>query len=302
MVSEKPTLFFLVGPTASGKTEYAVSWARRYGAEILSCDSLAVYKGMDIGTAKPSPRQREEIPHWGLDLVHPEDSFSVYRYQCYAHRVVKEILERGNRVLVVGGSGFYLKSFFAPVADDIPETAFDEVRRWAQRETASILLHRLMDLNNGKLPPGFDASNPRRIQNALARCWATRLSLEQLQTRMASIPFPLEGYEKKLFRIHLPLEILKIRLRFRIDAMFHRGWLEEVHALVERDPEFEHRVPAQSVGYREIVRFLKISHPTPDDEARLREEIFTRSVHLIKKQNTWFRTQIPGTRFAEGYL
>jgi tRNA dimethylallyltransferase len=110
MFSERPTLFFLVGPTASGKTEYAVSWARRYGAEILSCDSLAVYKGMDIGTAKPSPRQREEIPHWGLDLVHPEDSFSVYRYQCYAHRVVKEILERGNRVLVVGGSGLDRKS------------------------------------------------------------------------------------------------------------------------------------------------------------------------------------------------
>jgi tRNA dimethylallyltransferase len=257
---------------------------------------------MDIGTAKPSPRQRKEIPHWGLDLVHPEDSFSVCRYQRYAHRVVKKILERGNRVLVVGGSGFYLKSFLAPVADDIPETAFDEVRRWAQKETTATLLHRLMDLNGGTLPPEFDASNPRRVQNALARCWATGLSLDQLRARTASTSFPFEDYEKKIFRIHLPLEILKIRLRFRIDAMFRKGWREEIHALVERDPEFEHRPPAQSVGYREIVRFLKIPHPTPADKARLREEIFIRSVHLIKKQNTWFRTQIPKVRLLEGYL
>src|SRR4051812_7023300 len=115
----KPILQVLTGPTAVGKTEWALRWAERHDAEIVSCDSLLFYRGMDLGTAKPTPAERARVPHHLIDICGVTERMDVTHYVAQAQRAVTEILGRRRRVLVTGGSGFYLRAFFAPVADEV---------------------------------------------------------------------------------------------------------------------------------------------------------------------------------------
>src|SRR6185295_6125696 len=112
----KPILHVLTGPTAVGKTEWALRWAEKNGAEIVSCDSLLFYRGMDLGTAKPTAAERARVPHHLIDICEPTAAMNVSHYVTLARRAVEDIAGRGRALLVTGGSGFYLKSFFAPVA------------------------------------------------------------------------------------------------------------------------------------------------------------------------------------------
>ena len=112
-------LHVLTGPTAVGKTEWALAWAQRYGGEIVSCDPLLCYRGMDIGTAKPTAADRARVPHHLIDILDITERMDVAGYVTKAHAACEDILGRGRPVLVTGGSGFYLKAFFAPVADDV---------------------------------------------------------------------------------------------------------------------------------------------------------------------------------------
>ena len=118
-VQMKPVLHVLTGPTAVGKTEWALRWAEEQGAEIVSCDSLLFYRGMDIGTAKPTAVEQARAPHHLIDMCAVTERIDVTHYVAKARAAVDAIAGRGRAVLVTGGSGFYLKSFFAPVADDI---------------------------------------------------------------------------------------------------------------------------------------------------------------------------------------
>jgi len=119
MVEDSKTLYFIAGVTASGKTEISLDWAEKNNAEIISCDSVALYKGMDIGTAKPSLSDQRRVRHHGLDIVSPDQVFDVSKYSDYARKVVRNILKKKSNILVVGGSGFYLRSFFSAVVDEV---------------------------------------------------------------------------------------------------------------------------------------------------------------------------------------
>ena len=118
----KPSVHVLTGCTAVGKTEWALRWAEAHGAEIVSCDSLLFYRGMDIGTAKPTVAERARVPHRLVDICEVTERMDVTRYVALARASLAEIAARGREALVVGGSGFYLKAFFAPVADDVAVT------------------------------------------------------------------------------------------------------------------------------------------------------------------------------------
>jgi len=137
----KGVLHILTGPTAVGKSAIALAWARRHGAEILSCDALQVYRGMDIGTAKPTSAECAEVPHHGIDVCAPDAPFSVKAFAHYALETVREVFSRGKPLLVTGGSGFYLKAFYASVADDVavPPEILAQVRAWEAQGGAGLL-------------------------------------------------------------------------------------------------------------------------------------------------------------------
>jgi tRNA dimethylallyltransferase len=271
-----------------GKTEYALSYAESKQAEIVSCDASLVYRGMDIGTAKPSPEELSRVPHHLIDVQDVDQSYDIVAYQAAAEAAIAEIDARGSAVVVTGGSGFYLKSFLAPVTDSVVVSA--EVRGEVAAIDAagglSAMLERLGALN----PDGFgvlDALNPRRVMRALERCLASGRTLLELQAEFASRPEPYPEHEKYLILLERDPESLRERVAQRVDLMLAAGLIEEVRALLDKGIE-SNPSAASAIGYRET-----LSHINGDlNTAELQLAIIQNTMHLVKKQRTWFRSQI----------
>jgi len=290
MPNEK-TLHVLTGPTAVGKTERALRWAGENDAEIVSCDSLLFYRGMDIGTAKPSRDELARVPHHLIDVCDCDEQMDITRYIALARAVVEDIAARGKRVLVVGGSGFYLKSFFAPVADDVvvaPELRA-EIAAQLARDGLPALVAELRVLNPGPQGLGaLDTSNPRRVTRALERCRASGRTLAALAADFAQRPSAFADWRVQLTVLDRPREELEKRIAQRTDAMLAAGLVDEVVRLraagFERNPS-----AAGAIGYRETLAMLD-GRLACDN---LAAEIAKNTRTLVKKQRTWFRTQLP---------
>jgi tRNA dimethylallyltransferase len=281
-------LHIITGPTAVGKTEYALAYAEAHNAEIVSCDASLVYRGMDIGTAKPSAEELARVPHHLID-VHPVDRpYDIVAYVRDAEAVVADIFARGKSVVVTGGSGFYLKSFFSPVIDIV--VVSDAVRQEVAELYAEKGLEGLLADLRRRSPEGLgnlDPLNPRRVLRALERCIASGQSLLDLQAEFAARPEPYGDCEKKLILLERDTENLKQRIALRAEQMVKARLINEVESLIElglrKNPS-----AASAIGYRETLAFL-------DHEIELRElvpAIVQNTIHLVKKQRTWFRTQI----------
>lgn len=284
----KPVLHVLTGPTAVGKTEWALRWAEREGAEIVSCDSLLFYRGMDIGTAKPTAAERARVPHHLIDLCAVDERMDVTAYLARARLAVAEIERRGRAVLVTGGSGFYLKSFLAPVADaiEVPE----ETRAAVAAMMPDAALARLRELNPAGLGT-LDTANPRRVVRALERCLASGRELRELAAEFARQPAPFAEHRIEVCELERPSAELAARIERRVAAMLSAGLVDEVRRLrsegLERNPS-----AARAIGYREVLACLDGRLP----EAALAGEIAKNTRALVKKQRTWFRTQLPPHR------
>jgi len=284
----KPLLHVLTGPTAVGKTEWALRWAEAHDAEIVSCDSLLFYRGMDLGTAKPTAAERARVPHHLVDICDLADRMDVTHYVALARRAVEEIGGRGRPVLVTGGSGFYLKAFFAPVADEVavPAAVRAEVAAWSSGEA----LARLRALNPGGLGT-LDPANPRRVVRALERCLASGRTLLALAADFSRQPAPFAAWSVELTRLDRAAADLERRIEARVAAMLRDGLVEEVRRLrtagLEKNPS-----AARAIGYREVLARLDGRLP----EAELAAEIAKNTRGLVKKQRTWFRTQLPAHR------
>jgi tRNA dimethylallyltransferase len=282
-------LFIITGPTAVGKTSLALEWAEANGAEILSCDSLLVYQGMNVGTAKPTSEELLRVPHHGIDLVPAREPYNVARYVGYAAEVVADIMARGKRVLVCGGSGFYLKSFFEAVVDavEIPQEVQDHVDAlWA----AEGLLGVVKALR--KASPGdcdsIDLCNSRRVLPALKRCLATGLSITALRQRLKDTPFPFSGYRRHCLLLQRDHESLKTRIAARIQLMLDGGLLDEVRLLLDLGL-LENPSAREAIGYRECIAVLQGTL----EASALASEINRNTLHLVSKQRKWFNTQLP---------
>lgn len=286
-------LFFLFGPTAVGKSAAALEWACRHGAEILYCDAFCVYRGMDVGTAKPDAAERSRVPHHGLDLVEAWESFSVADYVAEARRVVEACFRRNVPLLVSGGSGFYLKSFFSPVLDrtPVPEAVRDLICSISREGGPEAVLKELERLNPDGVS-GLDVRNPRRVQSALERCMASGKSLALLQREYREMPEPFPGVKNHLCLLMREREDLDRRIAARVRRMLACGLVDEVRRLrasgFERNPS-----AASAIGYREVLEALDAGCV---DEAELAEAISLHTRQLVKKQCSFFRNQLPSAK------
>ncbi len=282
-------LHVLTGCTAVGKTELALRWAEANGAEIVSCDSLLFYRGMDIGTAKPTAAERARVPHHLIDLCEITGQMDVTHYVTKTRSVVEDLFVRGKTVLVTGGSGFYLKSFFAPVADavEVPAVLREEGRTRLEREGLVPLLAELRGLNPGGLG-SLDAQNPRRVLRALERCRASGRTLAELQADFAAQPAPFADCEVRLCELAREKDDLEKRIELRVAGMLESGLVEEVRGLLAAGLR-QNPSAANAIGYRETIEHIE-GRLTAGELAGLMAKN-TRA--LVKKQRTWFKTQLP---------
>jgi tRNA dimethylallyltransferase len=285
-------LHLLTGPTAVGKTALALDWAEARDAEILSCDASLFYRGMDIGTAKPSAVERARVPHHLIDVCGVRERMDVAKYVGLARAAAEAVVARGRRVLVTGGSGFYLKAFFGPVADEVvaPPELRAEIEEKLAREGLGTLLAELRLLNPGGLGE-LDVHNPRRVTRALERCRASGRTLAELGSAFAARPGPFADWEVRAVVLERQSGDLRERIERRVGAMLREGLIEEVRRLRAEGIE-ENPSAASAIGYRETLAMLRGELP----EAELAPQIALNTWKLVRKQRTWFRTQLPPDR------
>lgn len=283
------TLHIITGATAVGKTNYALEYCQALNGEIISCDASLFYRGMDIGTAKPSKEELAKVPHHCIDMNPVNQSFDITQFDILARKTVEDILSRGKSVVITGGSGFYLKSFFEPVVDTIEVS--DAIR--AESETLFVeqglsgLLERLKAINPEGLG-NLDTLNPRRVQRALERCLASGKSLPVLQKEFSERPKPYASFKKHFILLERDAEELKDRIARRAKCMLESGLLDEVKGLLKNGIE-DNPNAANAIGYRESIAFLK----GEIEESELLPLIIKNTNGLVKKQKTWFRSQLP---------
>ncbi|MDR0742307.1 MAG: tRNA (adenosine(37)-N6)-dimethylallyltransferase MiaA [Puniceicoccales bacterium] len=282
-------LYIITGCTAVGKTDYAINFAIENNAEIVSCDSSLVYKHMDIGTAKPKPIDMKGIEHHCMDLVEPSEKFDVSMFIEAAQKAIDSIVSSRKNVVVVGGSGFYLKSFYRPVIDGIkiPRNVNDLVNSIYAKSGLDGLVPMLISANDG-ICPSIDTKNPRRVMSALKRCLACGRTFDDVQSNFTSLDSPFRQYQKYTILLERDREDLKLRIWERTKKMLRMGLVDEVKFLLSNYEQLSDSAK-NAIGYRETINWLK-SNTTEDV---LIDEISQNTLKLVKKQKTWFKKQIP---------
>lgn len=272
-----------------GKTEFALNYAEQHDAEIVSCDASLVYRGMDIGTAKPSQAELARVPHHLIDVNAVNEPYDIVAYIRDAEAAVADIFARGKSVVVTGGSGFYLKSFFSPVIDVVKVS--DQVRQDVAALYKSEGLDGLLALLRERSPVGYgnlDIKNPRRVLRALERCIASGKDLPSLQAEFAARPEPYAEYTKHYILLERDKENLKQRVARRAKQMLEAGLIAEVEGLIAQGIKTNPSA-ASAIGYRETLAYIAGEMQRNE----LLPAIVQNTQHLVKKQGTWFRTQIP---------
>ncbi len=275
--------WFLTGPTASGKSAVGLELAQRIGAEIVSLDSIALYRGMDIGTAKPSAEDRRAVPHHLIDVLDPHEEFSLAQYIEAAGRVVAEIAGRGRQALFVGGTPLYLKGllrgvFRGPAADwELRRRLADE-----ERQHGSGRLHERLAAIDPVAAARLHVNDTRRIIRAIEVFEKTGRPISQLQ-RQFEIARPAE--ECRVFVLDWPRDGLYARIDRRVEQMFSAGLVDEVRRLLG-DARPLGRTAHQAVGYREVIEHLQGRR----NLAETIELVRRHTRQLAKRQCTWFRS------------
>jgi tRNA dimethylallyltransferase len=275
--------WFLVGPTASGKTALGLELARLLDAEIVSLDSMALYRGMDIGTAKPTPEERRAVAHHLIDVIEPDQEYSVAQYVAAAGRVVGEIAARGRTPLFVGGTPLYLKAllrgiFAGPPADWELRHRLLALAENQGQDRLHAQLAEVDPLSAKRLHP----RDVRRVIRALEVFEKTGRSISELQREFEH---QRSADECRVFVLDWPREELARRIDARTEAMFAAGLVEEVRELVT-GPHPPGRTASQAVGYREVIEHLRGER----DLAATIERVKLRTRQFAKRQMTWFRS------------
>lgn len=275
--------WFLTGPTASGKTSVGLSLAERIGAEIISLDSMALYRHMDIGTAKPTAAERDRVPHHLLDVIEPSDEFSLAQYLEAADRAIQDIRSRGRQVLFVGGTPLYLKGLLRGIFEGPP--ADWELRRRLEHEAQTNgpdWLHQRLAEVDPVAAQRLHANDTRRLIRALEVYEKTGKPISHWQQQF-EIGRPAD--QCHVFVLEWPREELGKRINARVDAMFRDGLVDEARRLVAGSNRLS-RTASQALGYREVLDHLSGRQSLADTIELVK--LHTRQ--FAKRQGTWFRS------------
>jgi len=291
--SSDPLVIILLGPTGSGKTALSLALAERFHGEIVSCDSVAVYRGMEVGTAKPTMQERARVPHHQIDATTPDKAFTAGDYSRMARVALKEIAARGHMPIVTGGTGLYLRAlteglFAGPARHEELRT---RLRQSAERHGRAAWLHRLLKRLDAATAERIHANDTAKLIRAIEVCVAARSPLSTLLQNEGKNPLT----EFRLLRIGLnpPRQALYERLNARCAAMFSAGLVEETRGLLAQYGPVK---ALDSLGYRQARSVL--DGALNEDEAIKAAQQGHRN--YAKRQMTWFRRE-PEVRWIAGF-
>lgn len=281
--SKKPPLGIILGPTASGKTALGVQVAKRLGAEIISADSIQIYRGLDIGSAKPTQEEMKGIPHHMLNVVEVDGpKFSVAAYQQQARAIIHGLQQANIFPLVVGGTGLYISALTSPL--NFTETAGDETLRralQAQEQQQPGSLYAKLQREDPASAQRLHPNDIKRIVRALEVKQLTGKPIGAAFAQAASAPCP---YDLTMVGLTMPRPLLYARIEQRVDQMLEQGLVEEARSIWEKglDPA----LPAlQGLGYKQLFAYFAGNYSLEEAVAAIKQE--TR--HFAKRQMTWFR-------------
>lgn len=283
-MEKKPTCWVLSGPTASGKTALSIRLAKEHECEIVCMDSMQIYRGMNIGTAKPTREEMQGIPHHMLDVVEPDVSFSVAQYQEMAENVIREIHRRGKRALLVGGTGLYLRALRHPMAMGMV-TGDEELRSRLEKEAEQTdgryKLHQQLQSVDSDTANRLHANDVRRVVRALEVYYLTGIPFSKQPQVEAEPPF-----QYRVASLTMDREILYQRIEQRVDAMVAAGLIDEVRTLLDRGVP-PNAQALKGLGYKEMIPYLH-------GECTLEKAIYELKLgtrHYAKRQLTWMRRE-----------
>lgn len=278
----KPKVIVICGPTASGKTALSIKLAQKMNGEIISADSMQIYKDMDIGTAKPSKEEINGIEHYLLDFVSPDKRYSVAEFKIDAEKCIKEILDKGKTPIIVGGTGLYIDSLIYGIEYSeikIDEKYRNELEDRAEKEGLEMLYDEAQKID--PIATSKISSNDRkRIIRVLEIYKSTgKTKTEQeIESRKNEVP-----YDYHVYAINMDREKLYERINYRVNLMIEKGLIEEVKNIIEKYDEFP--TAMQGLGYKEVVEYL--DGKTSKEE--MIEKIKQETRRYAKRQLTWFR-------------
>jgi len=279
-----PRVLALVGPTAAGKTELSLELAEQLGAAIISCDSMLVYRHMDIGTAKPTPSERARVQHYMIDIVDPDEEFTLTDYKQRVEGIIRECTAAGTLPMLVGGTGLYLRALLQdfPIINVPPDEELRQRLREEARELGRQMLHdRLIQVD----PEAAERIHPndlKRIIRALEVHTKTGKPISRAQKQTT----PDSPYDAVKVGLRVPRQVLYSRINERVDQMMREGFLDEVRWLLDHGYTRD-LYSMQSLGYRELAAYLEGEHSL-EEAVRL---IKRNTRHFARRQLSWFRKE-----------
>jgi tRNA dimethylallyltransferase len=286
-------LVAVVGPTASGKSALGVWLAEEFSGEVLACDSTQLYRGFDIGTAKPGQAERHGIPHHLIDVLAPGLDATAGGYRQMALAALEDLRRRGRLPILTVGTGLYLRALLEGLAE-VPQRS-EELRvrlRASAEEHAAGYLHRLLKRLDPEAAGKIAPPDEQKLIRAIEVCVLARRPVSEVHRRGRA---PLEGWRALKIGLMPPREALYERIRARTAAMLALGWMEEVRGLMEGGSP-ENAKPFDFIGYRELREVLRGEKKLEEAHAAIQQS--TR--RYAKRQFTWFRKE-PGVRWIAGF-
>ena len=279
---EKNQVIIICGPTASGKTKLGIDLANRINGEIVSADSMQIYKDMTIGTAKPTDEERSLAVHHLVDFISPDKRYSVADYKKDAEKVIEDIISRGKKAIIVGGTGLYINSLlygieYPDVETDLDYRKFLEDR--VKKEGLEKLYNEAKKIDEEAVNK-ISINDKKRILRILEIYHATGKTKTQLEIESRKGP----KYDYKLFVLNMDRELLYKRINKRVDLMIEQGLIEEVKNVLNKYKEFP--TAMQGLGYKEVVEYL--NNDITKDE--MIEKVKQETRRYAKRQITWFKS------------